>query len=261
MRLIDIGVNLTNKRLSVDLEGILERAAAVGVNQLIVTGTSLEHSRMAIAQCERFPDQLFCTCGIHPHDAKEWNAETRAELESMISHPSVRAIGETGLDFNRDFSPRETQIEVFRQQLELAASSQKPLFLHQRDAFDTFYSLLKEYRGQLGDIVAHCFTDDKDSLFALLELNCHIGITGWICDERRGRELQALVKYIPPDRLMLETDAPYLLPRDLPQKPSSKTNLPEYLPHILQTVARLQGKSIPLLADEVLTTTQRFFRI
>lgn len=261
MQLIDIGVNLTNPRLSVDIESILERASAVGVDQLIVTGTSLEHSHLAIAQCVQFPERLFCTCGVHPHDAQEWDNDSIAELESMLTHPSVRAIGETGLDFNRDCSPRDIQVAVFQQQLELAVRCGKPAFLHQRDAFDTFKSLLKEYRSQLSHVVAHCFTDNRKALYALLDLDCHIGITGWICDERRGRELQSLVKSIPADRLMLETDAPYLLPRDLPEKPKNNTNLPEYLPHILQSVARHQVKPPEQLAEEVLSTTQQFFKL
>ncbi len=261
IELIDIGVNLTNKRLLVDVDDILQRAAQVNVNKLIVTGTSIEHSQIALELCAQFPNQLFSTCGVHPHDAKEWNQQSLAELESMLKHSCVKAIGETGLDFNRNFSPKKQQIDVFQQQLELAVSCNKPVFLHQRDAFDTFLNLLQEYRGQLKSVVVHCFTDDKKALYKLLDQDCHIGITGWICDERRGQELQKLVKDIPDNRLMLETDAPYLLPRDLPDKPADNTNYPEYLPHILHTVARLQNKQEQNLASEVLATTQQFFEV
>ncbi|MCK4709540.1 MAG: TatD family hydrolase [Gammaproteobacteria bacterium] len=261
MKLIDIGVNLTNKRLLPDVKSILQQAAEVGVTKFIVTGTSIEHSKIAIDLCNQFPGQLFSTCGVHPHDAKEWNRDTLEELNTLISQDCVRAIGETGLDFNRDFSPRKQQIDVFQQQLELAVNCNKPVFLHQRDAFDTFFSLLREYRDQMKNVVVHCFTDNKKALYKLLDLDCHIGITGWISDERRGQELQILVKDIPENRLMLETDAPYLLPRDLPEKPASNTNLPKYLPHILHTVARLQHKKAHDLADEILSTTQQFFEI
>jgi TatD DNase family protein len=261
MELIDIGVNLTNSRLLKIVDDVLQQAAQSGVKKLVVTGTSVDDSRIAVELCEQFADRLVCTCGVHPHDAKDWNDETLQQLQAIASHDCIKAIGETGLDFNRDFSPREVQIDVFQQQLEFAVSQQKPLFLHQRDAFDTFHSLLREYRDQVPNAVAHCFTDDKKALYALLDLDCHIGITGWICDERRGRELQALVREIPPERLMLETDAPYLLPRDLPEKPAGNLNLPQYLPHILRTVARLQHKPEQQLADEVLTTTQKFFEI
>ncbi len=261
IEMIDIGVNLTNSRLLKNVDSVIEQAAEAGVKTMIVTGTSLQDSRIAVELCEQFPATLYATCGVHPHDAKDWNDETLEQLQAIAAHQAVKAIGETGLDFNRMFSPREVQIDVFTQQLELAVAQQKPLFLHQRDAFDPFYHLLREYRDQVPHAVAHCFTDDKKALYALLDLDCHIGITGWICDERRGRDLQTLVKDIPPNRLMLETDAPYLLPRDLPQKPAGNLNLPAYLPHILRTVARLQHKPEQQLVDEVLSTTQQFFGI
>ncbi|MDJ0881499.1 MAG: TatD family hydrolase [Gammaproteobacteria bacterium] len=261
MELIDIGVNLTNKRLRYDVEQILEEAHQQHVTQLIITGTSMEHSQMAIDLCNTYPEQLLSTAGVHPHDAKLWMENSPVELVNLAKQNCVRAIGECGLDFNRNFSPRDQQVDVFQQQLEIARQIQKPVFLHQRDAMDTFVTLLKEYRDQLNAVVVHCFTDDKQALYQLLDLDCHIGITGWICDERRGQELQSSVKDIPPDRLMLETDAPYLLPRDLPQKPANHTNYPKYLPHILNTVAYHQGKAIEVLADEVLNTTRHFFNL
>jgi TatD DNase family protein len=261
MQLIDIGVNLTNKRLLPDVDSILEHAAKAGVVKLVVTGTSIEHSKLAIELCAKYPHQLFSTAGVHPHDASDWNEDSGKELISLLASPCVRAIGETGLDFNRMFSPRDQQIDTFQQQLEIACTHQKPAFLHQRDAFDSFHSLLKEYRHKLGNVVVHCFTDNQSALYALLDLDCHIGITGWICDERRGKELQSLVKDIPSNRLMLETDAPYLLPRDLPEKPAKRTNLPEYLPHILRTVARLRKTDPEELAFETLQTSEHFFHL
>lgn len=261
MQLIDIGVNLTNKRLRYDVEDILQRAAKVGVTQLVITGTSIHHSKLAIELCQQYPLQLFSTAGVHPHDAKDWNEEAMQELSSLVSFSCVRAIGESGLDFNRMFSPREQQVDVFQQQLEFACAHDKPVFLHQRDAFETFLSVLKEYRHRLKNVVVHCFTDNKKALYTLLDQDCHIGITGWVCDERRGTELQTLVKDIPGNRLMLETDAPYLLPRDLPEKPSNSTNLPEYLPHILQTVAFHRKAEPEQLAAEVLQTSKLFFNI
>ncbi len=259
MEMIDIGVNLTNPRLLGQVEQVLHDAAAVGVKRLIVTGTSLQDSRLAIELCQQFPDQLYATCGVHPHDAKSWNDETAEQLNALMQQACVRAIGETGLDFNRNYSPRDQQLDVFQQQLEMATLHQKPLFLHQRDAFDSFHNLLREYRDRVSRVVVHCFTDDKKALYALLDLDCHIGVTGWICDERRGQTLQQLVRDIPPDRLMLETDAPWLLPRDLPNKPAGNLNLPQYLPHILHSVARHQQKPPQQLAQQVLNTTEQFF--
>lgn len=258
---IDIGVNLTNKSLLQDLEQLLHRASNAGVIKLVVTGTSLEESEKAIQLCLQYPEQLICTAGVHPHHASEWTPDTGDQISHLATRTCVRAIGETGLDFNRNYSPSPAQIDVFRRQLELAIELQKPVFCHQRDAHDTFLAILKEYRDDLTRVVIHCFTDTRAALFDYLDLDCHIGITGWICDERRGLELQDMVKHIPGDRLMVETDAPYLLPRNLLPKPKSRINEPSYLPHILQTVALYQEKSIEYLAAECLKTSQLFFDI
>ncbi len=238
---IDIGVNLTNKSLMQDIDGVLQRATQVGVGQILVTGTSLEESRAAVTLCSKHSEILYCTAGIHPHHASDWDENTPSALSELAHLALVRAIGETGLDFNRDFSPRERQIDVFHQQLELAKQLGKPLFTHQRDAHDSFIAILREYRDALQPVVVHCFTDNQAALRDYLDLDCHIGSTGWICDERRGTELQELVKYIPANRLMLETDAPYLLPRDLSPKPKSRINEPCHLPHIARAVAHHQG--------------------
>jgi len=261
MEFIDIGANLTNRSLMKDIDGVIARAADAGVRQIVVTGTSIDESSKAIELCHQYPNQLVCTVGIHPHHASEWMSDTQASLQNLSKNTCVRAIGETGLDFNRNYSPRDEQIDAFRRQLELAISLNKPVFTHQRDAHDTFVGILREYRDQLSKIVVHCFTDSKAALLHYLELDCHIGITGWICDERRGLELQQLVGLIPADRLMVETDAPYLLPRDLPVKPSSRINEPAHLPHIVESIARHQDKDIEQLTTECLNTSQLFFNI
>ena len=258
---IDIGVNLTNKSLMQDIDSVLERARQAGVGHLVVTGTNLEESQAAIALCERYPNQLVCTAGVHPHHASEWLDDYGQTFKQLANSQYLRAIGETGLDFNRDFSPRDKQIEVFHQQLSLACELNKPVFTHQRDAHDSFIQILREYRDRLSQIVVHCFTDDKRALDDCLALDCHIGITGWICDERRGIELQQLVQYIPADRLMIETDAPYLLPRDLIPKPKSRINEPMHLPHIAERIAQHQGKAADIFAAECLQTTRQFFNI
>jgi len=256
---IDIGANLTNKSLMQNIDAVLARAQQVGVGQLVVTGTNIEESEAAIALCERFPNQLVCTTGVHPHHASEWLDDYDQILKRLASSQFVRAIGETGLDFNRDFSPRDKQIEVFHQQLSIACELNKPVFTHQRDAHDSFIQILGEYRDRLSQVVVHCFTDDKRALDDCLALDCHIGITGWVCDERRGTELQQLVKYIPANRLMIETDAPYLLPRDLNPKPKSRINEPRHLPHIAARIAQHQGKSLDIFSAECLQTTRQFF--
>jgi TatD DNase family protein len=261
MQLIDIGVNLANKRLLRDVDQVIAAAGEAGVEQMIVTGTSLEHSQQALDLCTRFPGKLFATAGIHPHEASTWNAQSQLQMATLCEAPAVRAVGETGLDFNRNFSPRDAQIEAFEGQMELAATTGLPLFLHQRDALPTFIPLLGQYRDRVGRVVVHCFTDDRQALHTLLDLDCHIGVTGWICDERRGGELRESIVDIPPDRLMIETDAPYLLPRDLPDPPSDKTNRPHYLPHILARIAQLRGDDPHQLARDIHQTTREFFAI
>ncbi len=259
IELVDIGVNLTNNSLLRDLEAVTYRASDAGVNRMVVTGTSIEESRKAIDLCQSYPANLTSTCGVHPHHASEWDENSLADLGTMAQQDCVRAIGETGLDFNRNYSPPEAQEYAFRQQMELAASLKMPLFCHQRDAHHRFVEMLREYRDDLSRLVVHCFTDSREALVDYLELDCHIGITGWICDERRGLELQQLVKLIPAERLLLETDAPYLLPRDLDPKPSSRVNEPAHLPHILAAVARHRGEPEQELSAQVLENSRLFF--
>lgn len=259
--LIDVGVNLTNKSLCQDLDGVMTRAEAAGVEQMVVTGSSVEDSKAAIELCKLYPERLVATCGIHPHHASESTGASYGELETLAQNECIRAIGETGLDFNRNYAPADAQEFAFRQQLELAVALGKPLFCHQRDAHQRFVEILIEYRDRIDRLVVHCFTDTRKALLDYLDLDCYIGITGWICDERRGLELQQLVKLIPDDRLLLETDAPYLLPRDLKPMPSSRINEPAYLPQILKMVALQQHKTVELLASQCLRNSRRFFNL
>ena len=261
IELVDIGVNLTNKSLLANLDGVLQRAADAGVSQMVVTGTTLADSAQAIELCAQHPSTLVSTCGIHPHHASDWNADSYHDLRLMAHQPCVRAIGETGLDFNRNFSPPAAQELAFEQHMALAGELQLPLFCHQRDAHDQFAAMLRGNRDRLGRVVVHCFTDTREALIEYLELDCYIGITGWICDERRGLELRELVKLIPADRLLLETDAPYLLPRNLDPKPSSRINEPAYLRHILDDVAKYQEQPVDSLAEAVLQNSRTFFNL
>lgn len=261
MQFIDIGVNLTNNSLLADLDGVLERAADAGVVKMVVTGTSYTDSEQAIQLCAAHPAVLVSTCGIHPHHASEWNDDSYAALRQLAQQDCVRAIGETGLDFNRNYSPGAAQEFAFEQQMMLAAELQLPLFCHQRDAHDRFVSLLRGYRERLPRVVVHCFTDTREALLDYLDLDCYIGISGWICDERRGLDLRQLVKLIPAERLLLETDAPYLLPRNLQPKPASRINEPLHLPHISAEVARCQQRLPAIVAKTSLDNSRRFFNL
>lgn len=260
--LIDIGINLTHDSYDSDRPAVLARAAAAGVVQMVVTGASGEGSHKAVELARLHPTRLFATSGVHPHHATELTSELAEDLEQLARQPEVVAVGECGLDYFRDYSPRDVQREAFARQLESAARVGKPLFLHQRDAHADFLAILKEHpRALAAGGVAHCFTGTASELRDYLELGLFIGITGWICDERRGRHLLELVREIPADRLMLETDGPYLLPRDLEPRPASRRNEPAYLPHIAATVARARGESIETLAQATTATARRFFRL
>ncbi len=245
MQLIDIGVNLTNPSFADKHQAVLDRAYAAGVCQLVLTGTSVEGSEQALELCRQLDEtaqRLFATAGIHPHSASDWNADSDQRLRSLLKEPNVVAVGECGLDFNRDFSPRPQQEKVLEEHLAMAVELQLPVFLHERDASQRLLEILRDYRDQLPAAVVHCFTGEKKALFSYLDLDLHIGITGWICDERRGTHLHPLVKEIKRGRLMLESDAPYLLPRSLRPKPKNGRNEPAYLTEVLREVALHRGK-------------------
>ena len=257
--LIDIGANLTHDSFDADRDAVLAGAAAAGVARIIVTGTSVTSSVQAMALCEAHPEVLFATAGVHPHHATELDEHAMAALRSLLGSPKFVAVGECGLDFFRDYSPREAQRQAFAGQLELAAEVQKPVFLHQRDAHEEFVSMLKPVRANLAGGVAHCFTGGPKELEAYLELDLHIGVTGWVCDERRGAELRAAVPSIPLERLLIETDAPYLLPRDLEAKPQGRRNEPQFLAHVLERVAALLEQPAAVVARATTANAERLF--
>lgn len=257
--IVDIGVNLMHRSFHQDREQVVERAAANRVTPLILTGTSLRNSLDAARYAGRYPGKLYATAGVHPHDAKSCSEETIAKLRELAAQPQVVAIGECGLDYNRDFSPRDVQRKWFAEQVRLAIEMDMPLFLHEREAFADFIAILKEHA--VRKAVVHCFTGTPQELKVYLDMGFHIGITGWICDERRGRHLKDLVRTIPLSRLMIETDAPFLTPRDLKDKPADGRNEPAYLPHILNTVARCIGQPAEEVAKATTETAAAFFRI
>ncbi len=261
MSLIDICFNFTHESFRKDEKEILDRAVAADVRTMIVTGSSISESKESIKLAEKYPDQLIATAGVHPHLATEWKQGSSEELLEMADHPKIVAIGECGLDYNRDFSPRQQQREAFTQQLEVAIGSGLPVFCHERDAHDDFLAILREYRQHLKQVVVHCFTGLQNQLEAYLELDAHIGITGWICDERRGYHLREFIHIIPDNRLMLETDAPYLLPRDLKPKPKGRRNEPALLPHICEAVAQSRNQSTEHVADCTTATATSFYQL
>ena len=257
--LIDIGANLTHDSFDADRDAVLERAAAAGVRRIVVTGTSVTSSVQAGALCDARPASLFATAGVHPHHAADFDAHTSAALRSLLAAPQFVAVGECGLDFFRDYSPRDAQRRAFAGQLELAAEVGKPVFLHQRDAHDEFVAMLAPGRASLKGGVAHCFTGGPKELEAYLDLDLYVGITGWVCDERRGSELRAAVPLIPLDRLLVETDAPYLLPRDLRPRPQTRRNEPQHVVHVIERLAALAQQPVEVVARATTANAERLF--
>lgn len=261
MELIDIGCNLTHDSFDADRDAVLTAAIEAGVAQLVVTGASFEGDRQALELARARPGVLFATAGLHPHHADQWDTEGEALVRSLLAEPEVVAVGEAGLDYFRDFSPRPAQQRCFEAQLQLGVDSGLPAFLHLREAHEDFHAILKSFRDDLAEVVVHCFTGSREELHAYLDLDCHIGITGWICDERRGTHMKEYLGEIPADRLMIETDAPYLKPRNLRPKLKSHRNEPRLLPWILGTLAAVRGDHPADLARVTTANARRFFRI
>lgn len=257
--MIDIGLNLTSSQFAGEQDAIISRARAAGVEAVILTGTDIAGSRESAELAARWPGFAYATAGVHPHDAKEVDTASLAVLRELAALPQVVAIGECGLDYNRDFSPRPVQDAVFDAQLALAAELGMPVFLHCRDAHARFIEILRPWLPRLPGAVLHCFTGSDAELDECLALGLHIGITGWICDERRGDDLRRQVARIPAGRLMIETDAPYLVPRDI--RPRPKRNEPAFLPHIAHAVAACRGETPETLLAHSRATTVALFQL
>ncbi len=264
-KLIDVGVNLTNKRFDKDRTDIIVRAKEQGVSRLLITGTSIEASQQALQLCQdyqqQFPNSLYATAGVHPHDADGVSDDYLEQLAQLASQVAVKAIGECGLDFNRNFSAPEQQLKVFKEQISLAAELNMPLFLHQRDAFEAWFSALKPFSDKIPAMVAHCFTGNKQELKQCLSAGMYIGITGWLCDERRGQELRDIVSLIPLDRLLIETDAPYLTPRTIKPRPKSSRNEPSYLSFVVAELAKITAIDQQEIACQTSLNAEKVFNL
>ncbi|HEY2453484.1 MAG TPA: 3'-5' ssDNA/RNA exonuclease TatD [Scandinavium sp.] len=245
--MFDIGVNLTSSQFDRDRDEVVARAFSAGLNGMLITGTNLHESEAAQQLTQRY-EHCWSTAGVHPHDSSSWTAEVAGAIRQLAQQPHVVAVGECGLDFNRNFSTPQEQEIAFSAQLALAAELNMPVFLHCRDAHERFIALLKPWLPKLPGAVLHCFTGTREELEECLANGLYIGITGWVCDERRGLELRELLPLIPADRLLVETDAPWLLPRDLSPKPASRRNEPENLPHILARIAHWRGEDLHTLS-------------
>ncbi|MGL5948924.1 MAG: TatD family hydrolase [Aeromonas sp.] len=257
--MIDIAVNLTSPQLLPYADAVVQRAQAAGVRGLLLLGTDIASSQASATLAARWPGVCFSTAGVHPHDASQFTVASLDALRALASQAPVVALGEMGLDFNRDFSPRPQQEAAFSAQLALAVELGLPVLLHCREAHARFVALLAPWLPKLRGAVLHCFTGSDAELDECLALGLHIGVTGWLCDERRGEDLRRQVARIPAGRLLLETDAPYLVPRDL--RPRPKCNEPALLPHIAQVIADLRAEPLSVLLAHTRATTHRLFNL
>lgn len=257
--LVDTGANLAHDSFDDDRDQVLQRAADAGVSRIVVTGSSDESNRKAARLAEEHPGVLWSTAGVHPHHASDYTEDSDAQIRKLATGGRIVAIGECGLDYFRNFSPREAQLAAFRAQLEIAAETGLPVFLHQRDAHDDFVEVLEPMLPKLSRAVAHCFTGEHESLREYLAMGLYIGVTGWICDERRGTHLKEIVSLVPDDRLMLETDAPYLLPRTIRPKPKTRRNEPMHLPEVLRVVAEARDQTEGHVAHITTANAVSFF--
>ncbi len=259
LSLIDIGCNLTSPRLLRDLERVLRDAEKAGVCTQILTGTDQESNQASLDLAVRYP-HLYSTVGFHPHHADQWQPHSHPALHiAAAKHPRVVAVGEMGLDYFRNFSSQNNQRKCFTDQLDIAIQIQKPVFLHERNAFDDFRAIMQTYLSALKGAVWHCFTGNGEQLDWALEHDLYIGITGWIADPERGKIQRDIVKNIPDNRLMIETDAPYLTPKTL--QPTPRTNEPQYLPEVLRVIAECRQQDYAELAALTTENARRFFDI
>lgn len=258
----DIGANLSHESFDHDFEAVLGRASEAGVSRILLTGSCIDSSRHAVAHAgQREGLQLYATAGLHPHHASDWSQQHEDLYRELGAQGQVVAIGEAGLDYNRNYSPHADQKRAFTAQLAMAAELNLPMFLHQRDAHADFLHLLDPWLERLPGVVVHCFTGTREEMADYIARDCYIGITGWICDERRGQHLLEAVGDIPDARLLIETDAPYLLPRTLRPKPKSRRCEPAHLPEVARVIAQARGQSPEQLGEITTANATRLFKL
>lgn len=260
--MIDIGINITSAQFDKDAQAVLARAFEAGVTGIILTGTSYEASVRSGLVARSDKSRLTFTAGVHPHYASKWTKQSRASFESLWEDEQCVAVGECGLDYFRDLSPRSQQRAVFEAQLEAALAQGLPAFMHCRGAFEDFFSIATSFVAQGGRGIVHCFTGSTKEVLAYQELGLHIGVTGWVTEQGRGKELREAVRFIEPGKLHLETDAPYLTPRNHPKLKSGRhRNEPAYLEWVAQEVAMLRGEPLEELKQRSAANSRGMFNL
>ena len=256
----DIACNFTSERFDKDLDEVINKAIDNKITKFGLICSRMSDVNKLLKIYEQYSKSMFYTIGVHPHHANEINDDYLKKLKDEITNNNPHAIGETGLDFFRNLSTYEEQIYAFEEQIKIAIDTDKPLFLHQRDSHDDFIKILKKYSSDISKAVVHCFTGTQEQLDDYLELDCYIGVTGWICDEKRNVKLRKTIKNIPLEKLMIETDCPYLIPKNLVEKPKNNRNEPSNLNHIINEIAELMEIDIDILRKQTFVNTINYFK-
>lgn len=256
MNIFDSHCHLDDRSFHKDLDDVIHRANQEEVNAMMVVGVDARSSQKAVAIADQY-DGLVASVGVHPHDAKGCDEKIMNVLSALASNPKVRAWGETGLDYNRMFSPRADQERWFIRQLELGGALQLPMIFHERDSQGRFLEILRSYWAPGRSGVVHCFSGSPSDLEAYLDLGLYIGITGILTVNRRGQSLRQMVQSIPAERLLVETDAPYLTPT--PQRNKFRRNEPAFVRTVLQKLADVRREPLEILAHIVWDNTCRLF--
>jgi TatD DNase family protein len=259
--LIDIGLNLASHKFASDREQVVARAHEAGVACMILTGTSLETSaQVALLSEQMAPGTAYFTAGVHPHYATSLDAEGMQRLRALLAHPNAVAAGETGLDYHRDLSPRAVQRAALEAQVALACSLKLPLFLHERDAAADLLAILDNFAACLPRCVVHCFTGSEAIAQQYLERGFYLGITGWVGQKNRNHDLLAALRIIPPERIMLETDAPYLKPPGY-AAPVPGRNEPAAMARVAALLAAARGVTVEQVRADAHAATVAFFAL
>lgn len=258
MKLFDTHSHINDKQFRNDVDQVINRAHKAGVSAMMVAGYSLPTSRIALKIAKKNPG-CFASVGVHPHNAKEITDKTVEELTDMAKEPEVKALGEFGLDFNRMFSPKDVQEFWFIRQLELADELQLPVIIHERDTEGRLLTLLQQHHNPERQGVIHCYGGTRKELPAYLEMGYYIGVTGIITQGQRGRDLQEMVGMIPTDKLVIETDCPYLTPH--PEKKQFRRNEPAFVKSVMLKIASLLGRDPEELARSVWYNSLELYNI
>ena len=259
-QLFDIACNFTHESFNEDLKDVIASALKNNTNKFLVVSAQLDDVEKINNLVNTYKDNFYFTVGVHPHHANEFKDGSTQKMRESIINNTPHAIGEMGLDFFRNLSTKEEQIYAFEEQIKLAIEFDKPLFLHQRESHDLFIQILRKYKNDINNAVVHCFTGTQAELDDYLECGFCIGLTGWICDERRNKDLRASIKNIPLDKLMLETDSPYLIPRNLKPKPKNNRNEPSNLMHIANEITLLRDESLEEICNSTYENSLNFFK-